>query len=133
MEIATDPDAATPAYKEIVCGEDVGLDGSKDVTTRRTKCGVLKTAGDASWTMTGSGVANHTPGGTELSADELVAVMQGDTDVAVRMVHATDDALYYRQGRGIMTAYSENATESDPVAFDFTIELSGDLVITAPV
>lgn len=122
-----------PVWKEVVCGQDVGVEGSKDVTTVRTKCGVLKTAGDPSWNITGSGVANHTPGATELSADELITILQGDTDVLVKLEHATDDAIYYRQGQGIMTAYSESAGESDPISFDFTIEISGNLTIVAPV
>lgn len=132
LEIATNPDATTPTYKTVVCGEDVGLDASKDVTTRRTKCGVIKTAGDASWTATGSGVANHTPGSGEMSADEMAAVMQGDTDVLFRMVHEVDGALYYRQGRGIMTAYGESAGVDDPLEFDFTLEVSGNLILVEP-
>lgn len=130
LQISTD--LVTPVWKTVVCGQDVGIDGSKDVNTVRTKCGVLKSSGDTSWTLTGSGVANHTPEATELSADELVAIMQGDTDILARLTHATDDELYYRQGQGIMTAYSESAGEGDPISFDFTIEISGDLIIVAP-
>jgi len=122
-----------PAWKEIVCGTDIGLDGSKDVTTTRTKCGVIKSAGDTSWTITGSGVANHTPLTGEVSADELIAVMQGTTDVLVRYQDDTTPANMYRGGQGIMTAYSENAGTDDPVVFDFTIELNGALTIVVPV
>lgn len=121
----------TPAYKEIVCGQDTGLDGSKNITTLETKCGTLKTAGPANWQLTGSGVANSEPGTNELSADELIGIMQGDTQVLVKLVHATDTALYYRQGTGTMTAYSESGSVSDSITFDFTIEIDGNLDTSA--
>lgn len=126
VEISTD--LVTPDWKEVVCGQDASLDGSKDVTTTKTKCGTIKTASDPSWSFSGTGILNHTPGAGELSGDDLIAILQGDTDVLVRLTYATDDTLYYRQGQGVMTAYSETSNTDDPVSYDFTIEVSGDLV-----
>lgn len=121
----------TPDWKEIVCGQDANLDGSKDVTTTKTKCGVIKTASDPSWSFSGSGILNHTPGAAELSSDELIEILQGDTDVLVKLEYATDDTLYYREGQGVMTAYSETSDTDNPVSFDYTIEVSGDLTLVA--
>lgn len=121
----------TPDWKEIICGQDASLDGSKDVTTTKTKCGVIKTASDPSWSFSGSGILNHTPGAGELSADELIAILQGDTDVLVKLEYATDDSLYYREGQGVMTAYGEASNTDDPVSFTYTIEVSGDLTLAA--
>jgi hypothetical protein len=119
----------TPAWKEIVCGQDTGIDGSKNITTLETKCGTLKTAGPANWQLTGSGVANTTPDSDEISADDLIDIMQGSGQVLVKLVHATTAALYYRQGTGTMTAYSESGSVSDSITFDFTIEIDGNLDI----
>jgi predicted secreted protein len=121
----------TPDYKDIVCGQDVSIDWSKDITTLRTKCGVIKSAGEPSVTISGTGVANHTPDTGELSADELAGIMQGDTDVLIRVQDDTTPANYYRQGRGIMTAYAESADLDGSVTFDFTIEVSGELDLVA--
>lgn len=127
VEISTDLE--TPDWKEVVCGQDASLDGSKDVTTTKTKCGTIKTASDPSWSFSGTGILNHTPGAGELSGDDLIEILQGDTDVLVRLTYATDNNLYYRQGQGVMTAYSETSNTDDPVSYDFTIEVSGDLTI----
>lgn len=125
LAISTNLD--TPAYKDVVCGQDINIDWSKDVTVLRTKCGVAKSAGEPSITITGTGIANTSPGGTELSADELAAIMQGTADVLVRIQDETTPANYYRQGQGLMTAYGEDAALDGSVTFDFTIEISGSL------
>jgi hypothetical protein len=119
----------TADWKEVVCGQDASLDGSKDVTTTVTKCGVIKTTSDPSWSFSGSGILNYTPGAAELSSDELITILQGDTDVLVKLAYATDDTLYYREGQGVMTAYGEASTPGDPVSFTYTIEVSGDLTL----
>ncbi len=90
--IAIATNLVTPVYKDVVCGQDINIDWSKDVTVLRTKCGVAKSAGTPSITITGTGIANHTPGGTELSADDLAAIMQGTTDVKVRVQDQTTPA-----------------------------------------
>jgi predicted secreted protein len=125
LAISTNLD--TPDYKDVVCGQDIDIDWSKDITTLKTKCGTVKAAGEPSVTITGTGVANHTPGGTEISADEIAAIMQGSADVLVRVQDDTTPANYYRQGQGTMTAYSESAPLDGAVTFDFTIEVSGSL------
>lgn len=127
-------DLVTPAWKEIVCAEESsGLTGGSTVNTRRTKdCGPLKSVAFDGWTMTGAGVANATPTVTEVSADDLVTTTQDATKVLVKMAHKTDDDVYYRQGAGYFSAYSEEAPEGDAVGFDYTIEIDGNLTIVAP-
>lgn len=122
----------TPAWKEIVCAENTGTDGSRDVNTRRTKCGVVKGYGPAAWTITGSGTHNHTPGGSQGSADELATIFQDETPILVKVVHAVDDDLLYRSGQGQVTRFTESLNSGDPASFDFTIDIEGDLVLVAP-
>lgn len=122
----------TPAWKEIVCAENTGVDGSRDVNTRRTKCGVVKGFGPAAWTITGSGTHNSAPTTSQVSAQALIDAFQAETPILVKVVHATDDALYYRDGTGQITKYTEGANTGDPLSFDFTIDIEGDLVTVAP-
>jgi hypothetical protein len=124
----------TPAWKEVVCAEESHtLSGSATTTTRRTKtCGALRSVGFDGWTMTGAGVANTTPTATEVSADDLLVLAQGATPVLVKMQSATGTGVYYRQGKGTFSAYSEDAPEGDALGFDYTIEIDGNLTIVAP-
>lgn len=116
-------------FKEVVCSTDVGVDASADVSELTTRCGVLKSKGATSWEITGSGAANTDPDNDELSADDLADIMQGDDNVIVRIQDNTTPANYFRQGTGLMTAYSESAGATDTVAFDLTISISGDLTL----
>jgi hypothetical protein len=117
----------TPAYLAVVCAEDSTLDGSTEVNSRDTKCGVLKSFGNTSWTLTGSAVANTTPTVGEMSADEVLTVFQDSTEVLFKLEDAAGGI--YRQGRGTFSAYSESHPSADLVAFDFTLEVDGDIDI----
>ena len=90
--ISISTNLVTPAWKEIVCSsEDITLDGSTEGgTTLTTRCGVLKTAGTASWQVTGSGVFNTTVGGSEVSGNELVELFQDKTDILVKLEYTSD-------------------------------------------
>jgi len=120
----------TPVWKEIVCGTDVSLDGSADITTTSTKCGTAKSKGSMSWSMSGSGVANHSPDSDELSADELIEIAQGTAQVLIRWQDNTTPANFYRSSTAHITAYTENAPEGGTVEFDFTAELQGNIDLT---
>ncbi len=129
--IAISTNLDTPDYKDIVCGQDIDISWSKDVTTVKTKCGTAKTAGEPSVTITGTGMANTDPESDEMSANDLATIMQGTTDVLVRIQDDTTPANYYRQGQGLMTGYNESAPLDGAVTFDFTIEVSGALELVA--
>ena len=129
LSISTDLESED--FKDVVCGQDIDIDWSKDITTLKTKCGTVKAAGEPSVTITGTGVANTNPGGSEISADEIAAIMQGSSDVLVRVQDENTPANYFRQGQGTMTAYSESAPLDGALTFDFTIEVSGALELVA--
>lgn len=129
LEISTN--LVTPAYKMVVCAEDSNLDGSTEVNTRDTKCGVYKTFGNTSWTLTGSGMANATPDSDEVSADEILTIFQDGTPVLWKITHTTGDTIIYRQGQGTFSAYSETHPAADLVGFDYTLEVDGDVDISA--
>jgi hypothetical protein len=129
LEISTN--LVTPAYKMVVCAEDSTLDGSTDVNTRNTKCGVFKSNGNVSWTLSGSGVANATPDSDELSADEILTLFQDSTNVLWKLTHETGDTIIYREGQGFFSAYSEGHPADDLVGFDYTLEVDGTIEIAA--
>jgi hypothetical protein len=120
----------TTDFKEVVCAENSGLDGSADVNTRRTKCGVVKGVGPMGWTVTGTGTNNSAPGTNQISANTLVSLAQNQTPVLVKMVHATTSSLYTRIGQGIISRYAESANAGDPLGFDFTIDISGNMTLS---
>lgn len=127
LEISTN--LVTPAYKAVVCAEDSTLNGSTEVNSRDTKCGVLKSFGNTSWTLEGSGVANSTPETDEISADEILTIFQDSTPVLFKLSDA--GGAIYRQGQGTFSAYSESHPSADLVSFDYTLEVDGDIDISA--
>lgn len=117
-------------WKEVICGDNIGVDGSADVTARRTKCGVLKSVGPAAWQITGSLVADHTPATGKISADDLVGLFQNQTNVLVKAEYVNGGStLYLRQGQGQFSKYTEKSSSSDMVEADFTIDVSGNITI----
>jgi hypothetical protein len=119
----------TPSYKTIVCRINGGLGSTADVQTQDTTCGKAKARGGASFTITGSGIANTTPGGSEMSAEELMALMISGDSFLWKMESATP-ADYYRAGTGFLQSYNETANNGEDVGFDFTIEVQGDVDVT---
>jgi hypothetical protein len=119
-------------WKEVVCAENTGVDGSRDVNKKRTKCGVVKGYGPADWSINGTGANNSSPATGQVSSDDLAVYFQDGTDILVKVAHATTEALYYRQGQGQITKFNEGANTGDPLSFDFTIDISGDLTFTPP-
>lgn len=115
---------AVPAYKTVVCKVDNGLSGSADVNTLVTACGAAKSRGTANYTITGSLAANTAPGGTEMSADDLIALFDSGADFLFKL---DDGADYYRQGQGFLSGYNETANVGDVVRADFTIEVKGSI------
>lgn len=120
----------TPAYKTIVCAINSGLSGSADVTTTDNKCGTSKARGSINWTVDASFEANHTPGGTEMSADELIALMSSGANFLFQMQDEVTPANYYRSGTAFFSSYNETANNKENVQGDFTMEVIGDVDIT---
>lgn len=121
----------TPAWKKIVCGTDASLDGSVDTTSVPTKCGTLKARGSVSWTASGSAVANQTPGTNEISVSDVATMFQAGTIVAWKMTHITTESIFYSSGVGTFSAATITAGVEDNLAFDWTLEVDGDVDFTA--
>ena len=131
--IAISTDLETPAYKDIVCSSgDINVTGSTEGgATVVTRCGIAKAPGRAGWVISGEGVHNSNVAAlTEMSANELAVLFQAKTPVLVRVQHTTP-ASYYRQGQGTITDYEEVSSVDGFITFTFTIDISGDLDVTA--
>jgi hypothetical protein len=131
VDVQVSTNLVTPAWKKPVCGTDLSLDGSVDTTTVTTKCGSLSSRGSVAWVLTGSAIANATPGTNEISASDMGTFFQNGTQLLVKMAHTTTEALFYASAPGTVTAMTFNAGVSDNLSYDFTITLDGDLDFTA--
>jgi hypothetical protein len=120
----------TPAYSTLVCLINGGLSGSRDVTTQSTRCGTAKAGGAPNYTISGSLAANANPGGSEMSADDLIALFESGDSFLFKLAHASTPANYYRQGTGFLSSYNETANDKEMVTADFTIEVEGSIDIT---
>lgn len=125
--ISISTDTVTPSYKSVVCSISKGLSGSADVTSQATDCGTAKSRGSVSWTIEGSFAANTSPSGTEMSHDDLIALMQSGDDFLFKLADSVTPANYYRQGTGFFSSYNESGEVNGYIQGDFTIEVKGDL------
>jgi hypothetical protein len=116
--------------KEVTCAENSGIEGTRDVNTRRTKCGVFKGYGPPSHTFTFSGVVNATPATGQISANTLLGFFENETPLYIKMVHTGTSSLLTRTGLGQITRYSETENSGDLVSFEMTIEIDGALTIS---
>lgn len=122
----------TPAWKEVVCAENTGLDATRDVNTKRVKCGVIKGFGPPAYSISGSGAFNSAPSGTQVSSNEILGYMDAETPVLVKIAHITSGSIIYREGQGQITKLTEGFNSGDVVVFDFTVDISGGLTLVAP-
>lgn len=123
---------AVPAYKEVICSTGHSMEGTRDTSSVATKCGIYKSKGLPNYTIPVSGLGDATPDAGKMSADQLLELFDSGDDFLWKTVHATDDALIYRQGQGYFSGYSEEYPAEGYMTFDGTIEVEGNIVIVAP-
>jgi hypothetical protein len=117
-------------WKEMVCAEETSMSGTRETNKRKTKCGTSVSISEPEYVISGSGAAKKTPGVSEVSANELFDIFNSGAAIAVKV---TDEDGYVRFGTGYMTSYNETANEGEDVAFDFQIDIQGELADTEPV
>lgn len=128
LKISTD---AGVTYKSVVCATTAGVQMSRDITEVETKCGKLTTVGNVAWTCNVEGVVNTTPSGTEVSYEDLLGIIVGNTSTLVKVespVSAGTD--FYIQGTVIMTGLDIDTPSGDFAAFTCTLTGSGTPDIT---
>lgn len=112
-----------------VCITDVSYDGSRNVNSDETHCGVLKSTGPASHTFTMSAVVDTAPDADEASYNDYQTLFVNNTK---KYWHLTDaDETVYHGGYGWITALGQQNTTGQTAKFTLTVEIDGDLDTTA--
>lgn len=129
LKISTD---AGTTYKSVVCATTSGIEITRDIVQKPTKCGDLTTVGNAKWSANVEGVVNTTPTAlTEVSYEDLLGIIVNNTATLIKVespVAAGTD--FYIQGTVIMTGLNLSMPSGDFVEFTCTLTGSGVIDIT---
>ncbi len=82
LKISTD---AGTTYKSVVCATTSGIEITRDISEKETKCGLLSTVGNAKWSANVEGVVNTTPAGTEVSYEDLLGIIVNNTATLIKV------------------------------------------------
>jgi len=114
--------------KSAVCQSEGSFDGSRNVVSDETNCGVLKSMGPANNRFTLNAVVDVDPDANEASYNEFQALYQNNTK---KYWHLTDSANdIYNGGYGWIAALGQQNTSGQTAKFTMTIEIDGDIDIT---
>ena len=133
FEVSED-DGAT--WKEIVCEEELSYNVSVDFATTQTKrCGTFKAPGIASFSASGSAVANADPTSTEVSAKDIADYVFGATKLAFRFFNVAYDTIqegevFYFSGDGYFGSTDGTSPAVDYVKFNWSFEADGEVDTT---
>jgi len=116
-------------YKTVVCESDSNIEGSRNVVTDETKCGILKYPGPANFRVTFNGVVDSVPDATEASYTEIQAIFAANTKVYAKYTNVGTEP--YHQGQGWFTRLGNQNAASGTSKFSFDFEFDGDVDVTA--
>lgn len=120
---------AGSTYKVVVCKKSANLDGSRNVNTEETDCGVYKTFGPSNWKLNYTGVVDTAPDTGEGSWTELLTLFEANT--AFMSKFATSGNEPFITGTGKLASLQVSAESSnDTVKFTAAFEFSGAVDIT---
>jgi hypothetical protein len=115
-------------YKNVVCKKTWGLTLAPQFTEEDSDCGTLTAVGSVRFSFDFEIVLNTTPNGaTEISANEMAGYANNGTLIYVKLVST---GVYFRQGSGYITNYTESAPINGFVTATGTVTGSGTLDIT---
>jgi hypothetical protein len=127
--------AGVGSFKTLICTEDTTHEMNSETAERRTNCGILTSVADPTTTVTGNGVSDHAPSGTQVSYEDMATWMKAkqlldyeyENDADVANAVAEGDAIY-RTGSGYITqlSYSASAEADGLGSFSFTLTGTGE-------
>jgi hypothetical protein len=129
--------AGGTSYKTLVCVSSGTVDGSVEVTTEQTDCGVLTSVGDPSYTITAEALCETAPSVSQVSYEDLLTAFVNKSSVAVRIQNpvvtgSSLGAAYYHAFSARVTALSLNKSSSAAyMSFSVTFQSDGAIDITA--
>jgi hypothetical protein len=125
------------AFKTLVCVSSGTVDGSVEVTTEQTDCGVLTSVGDPSYTITAEALCESAPTVDQVSYEDLLTAFVNKSNVAVRVQNPTVTGsslgtVYYHSFSARITNLSLNKSSSAAyISFSVTLQSDGAIDITA--
>jgi len=119
-------------WKTLVCETSITGNMTVNVNSVSTKCGVIKSVGEAGVTVSGSGVANTAPTATQGSLKDILDLCKNNTLMDGRLVNLSAGsvalgAAVLIRGDGYFTAVSPNADADQSLTFDWTFEMTGTI------
>lgn len=124
MFISYSDDDTYANQKTAVCQSEGSFDGSRNVVSDETNCGILKSLGPQNNRLTLNAVVSTTPGATEASFNEFQALYAANTKKFWSLSDSTD---IYSEGYGWISAIGQQNTSGQTAKFTVTIELDGDV------
>jgi hypothetical protein len=129
--------AGGTAYKTLVCVSSGTVDGTVEVTTEQTDCGVLTSVGDPSYNITAEALCETAPTVDQVSYEDLLTAFVNKTTVAVRVQNpvvsgSSLGAAYYHAFAAKITALSLNKSSSAAyISFSVTFQSDGAIDIVS--
>lgn len=115
-------------YKQGVCKKLSGVTITPTLIEDETDCGPATAAGTKKFSFNAELLLNLTPNGaTELSLNEIATWANNGIEVYVLFQYLTS---YYRQGKGVISNYSESLPLNGFVSATFTVSGNGLLDLT---
>lgn len=121
-------DTPSGAKKSAVCQSEGSFDGSRNVVSDETNCGVLKSMGPANNRFTLNAVVDVAPDANEASYNDFQALYQNNTQKYWHLTDSNNDI--YHGGYGWISALGQQNTSGQTAKFTMTIEIDGDIDIT---
>lgn len=111
--------------KVAVCQTEGSFDGSRNVVSDETNCGVLKSMGPANNRLTLNAVVDLTPDANEASFNDFLTLYNDNTK---KFWALTDDDNVMIAGYGWIASLGQQNTSGQTGKFTMTIEIDGDLI-----
>lgn len=121
-------DTPAGAKKAAVCQSEGSFDGSRNVVSDETNCGVLKQLGPQNNRMTLNAVVDTNPDAGEASYNEFQTLYANNTKKYWHLTDSTNDI--YHGGYGWISALGQQNTSGQTSKFTMTIEIDGDIDTT---
>jgi len=121
-------DTPSGAKKSAVCQSEGSFDGSRNVVSDETNCGVLKSMGPANNRFTLNAVVDLAPDAGEASYNDFQALYQNNTQKYWHLTDSNNDL--YHGGYGWISALGQQNVSGQTAKFTMTIEIDGDIDIT---
>jgi hypothetical protein len=121
-------DTPAGAKKSAVCQSEGSFDGSRNVVSDETNCGVLKSLGPQNNRMTLNAVVDTAPDAGEASYNDFQTMYANNTK---KYWHLTDSANdIYHGGYGWIASLGQQNVSGQTAKFTMTIEIDGDIDTT---